>query len=149
MAALVVTGSAETVSLTAATAKTVAQIVAPAQQALILHEWSVSVQGTNPSAKPGKVQLKRQTTAGTMTALTLYKWDTGRGETIQTTAQHTATVEPTSTDLIMSENVHPQFGYTWPGSQRRVIIIPGGTRLGFILTFTDAVDVTVRFAIEE
>lgn len=150
MAALRFSVKQALVALTVATERTVLQIVAPAQQAVRLCEFSFSFDGANPSAVPGRCQVLRQTSAGTMSAATPLKLDAGRGETIQSTAQHSSTgTIPTAGDILIDENVHPQTGYTWVMSALREIIIAGGTRLGFNCTFAAGVNATVRVICEE
>lgn len=107
------------------TAKTVLQLVAAANHRVVVKRISVSFTGIVATDEPIQVDIYVQTTAGTMTALALIKDNPGDDETLQTSAQHTATVEPTKTSLLDSKTVHPQsradFG---------PFIIPGGTRLG-------------------
>src|SRR5262245_33656263 len=98
---------------TGTSAKTLAQIVAAANHGVLLEEVSISFDGTSNTATPIKVDILRQTTAGTMSALTLVKDPDDTDETLQTTAQHTATAEPTASDVLATEHVHPQQGYTW------------------------------------
>lgn len=109
---------------------TLLQITAPTNQRLKVKEASVSFQGTSNTAAPIEVDVLRQTTAGTMTSLTPKLVDKDMQETIQSTAQHTATVEPTAGDILMSEAVHPQTGYTWQAPFGGEIKVQGGGRLG-------------------
>lgn len=138
------------VSLAAATAKTVLQIVAPANQRLLVRRFHVSFQGVANSDKPVLVEVVRQSTAGTMSALTLTKGHDGDDETLQATAQHTATVEPTTGDVLWRDVVHPQGGtlqVLLPES--RPIPVKGGGRLGIRCTATDAVDCVAGIGAEE
>lgn len=97
---------------TGTSAKTLLQVVAATNVRVKVREWSISFAGTSNTATPIVVDILRQTSAGTMTALTLRKFNTNDDETLQTTAQHTATAEPTDGgDLPMKEHVHPQTGY--------------------------------------
>lgn len=129
--------------------KTLLQIVAVANHKVKVDEISISFAGTSNTATPIKVEVLRQTTAGTMTALTLVKDPDDWDETIQTTAQHTATAEPTAGDILMAETVHPQQGYTWQAPFGREIHIGGGDRLGVRVTAAADVNAIVRFAGEE
>lgn len=131
---------------TGASAKTLLQIVAVANHKVLLDEISISFNGVSNTAEPIKVDVLRQTTAGTMTALTLVKDPDDWDETIQTTAQHTATVEPTAGDVLMSEHVHPQQGYTWQAPFGREIAIGGGDRVGIRVTAAASVSAIVRVA---
>lgn len=149
MAAFQINLNTAEVALTAATARTILQAVAPTNQVVKLLGWGVYFDGVLSTAEPVVVELVRQTNAGTMTSLTPVKVDPGRDETIQTTAQHTATAEPTTTDVVSRVEVHPQAGYeiVLPFSQE--IIIPGGGRLGLRCTAPAGVNAVGRFRCEE
>lgn len=113
---------------------TVLQVVAPANQRLVLDSVDVGGKGTVVTDGPIRVRILRQTTAGTMTALTPVKLDDSLAETIQSTAQHTATAEPTASDVIWEGTFHPQSstGKSWPyGKEPK---IKGGGRLGMEIT---------------
>lgn len=129
--------------------KTILQIVAASNHKVLVDEISVSFQGTSNTASPILVQITRQTSAGTMTSLTLAKDPDDWDETIQTTAQHTATAEPTAGTTIMEEYVHPQTGYTWQAPYGKAIAVGGGDRLGIVVTAGSSVSCTARFTGEE
>lgn len=137
------------VSLSAATAKTVVQLTAPANQRVLVRGIDIHFRGVNPIASPAKIRVLRQTTAGTMTSLTPVKLNNADSETIQSTAQHTATAEPTAGTVLMTLEQHPQssnvlyFPYDIP------IHLSGGTRLGVEITATDSVTVSVGLTCEE
>lgn len=134
---------------TGTSAKTLMQIVAASNHGVLIDEISISFQGTSNSASPIKVRVLRQTSAGTMTSLTLVKDPDDTDETIQTTAQHAATVEPSASDVLIEEYVHPQTGYTWQAPFGRAIKIGGGDRLGVEVTAGADVNASVRIAGEE
>ena len=136
------------IALTAATAKTVIQIVAPTNQRLKVKEWGVFFDGTSAVAEPVQVRLLRQTTAGTMSSLTPVKRSQA-SETLQATAQHTATVEPTASDVVDACEVHPQSGYEKLYPMGAEIEVSGGTRLGIECTAPAAVNVRAKIAYEE
>jgi len=141
---------AQTSEVTTGTAKkTLLQVVAAANHRVIVKEISVSFKGVSNTDAPILVQVLRQTTAGTMTALTLNPWDTTLDETLQTTGQHTATVEPTGAVEVMGEEVHPQGGYTWQAPFGGEIVVPGGTRIGIAVTSTVSVSSKARIVFEE
>lgn len=148
MAGLLCIAQTAEVALTAATAKTVMQIVAPTNQRLRLKRWGVFFDGVSAADAPVQVRLLRQTTAGTMTSLTPVKQVAG-SETVQTTAQHTATVEPTASDVIDAAEVHPQSGYEVIIPFDMPIEVPGGGRLGIECTAPDAVNVRAKMVFEE
>ena len=135
---------------TGTSAKTIAQIVAASNHGVLIDTIEVGFKGVSNTASPILVRLVRQTTAGTMSSLTLVKDPDDADETLQTTAQHTATAEPTSGDVIWSGLVHPQLGWQWPYAGRgREIKIGGGDRLGVVVTAAADVNCTVSFAGEE
>jgi hypothetical protein len=129
--------------------KTILQIVAASNHAVMIDEISVSFQGTSNTASPILVKVARNTSAGTMSALTLAKDPDDWGETMQTTAQHTATAEPTEGTVILEEYVHPQTGYTWQAPHGKAIKIGGGDRLGISVTAGASVSCAVRCTGEE
>lgn len=150
MAGITVLAQTAEVALTAATAKTVLQIVAPTNQRLKVTRWGVYFDGTSTSAEPAQVELMVQTTAGTMSSLTLLKVKPrGSSETIQSTAQHTATSEPTASDIQDVAEVHPQGGYEviYPIGQEREVA--GGGRLGIKITAPANVNVRAKIEYEE
>lgn len=134
---------------TGTSAKTLLQVVAASNHKVLIDEISISFNGVSNTAEPIKVDILRQTTAGTMSALTLVKDPDDWGETIQTTAQHTSTSEPTAGDVLLSEHVHPQQGYTWQAPFGRAIAIGGGDRLGIRVTAAASVSAITRVAGEE
>ena len=141
------TTSAE-VALTAATAKTVLQLISPTNQILALLGFELSFDGTSSTAEPVVVQLIRQTTAGTMTSRTpLKKKD--RAATLQAAGQENASVEPTATDLIKTFHVHPQAGVVYPFTVDGEIEVPGGGRLGLKLTAPAGVNCLATLDFEE
>jgi len=150
MAAFQGQGSTAEITLTAATAKTVIQMVAAANHRVKILGWGVFFDGTSTTAEPVQVRLLRQTTAGTMTALTLTKRDDSIADTLLTTAQHTATgTEPTAGDLLESIEVHPQQGYQVLYPLGGEVIIGGGDRLGIECTAPAGVNVRATVIFEE
>lgn len=141
-------GSVSAVS-TGTSLKTIMQIVAASNHAVMIDEISISFQGTSNTASPILVKITRQTDAGTMSSLTLVKDPDDWDETIQTTAQHTATAEPTAGSTIMEEYVHPQTGYTWQAPHGKGIKIGGGDRIGITVTAGASVSCAARVAGEE
>lgn len=148
MAGIICVATTAEIALAAATAKTVVQIVAPANQRLKVVSWGVFFDGTSPSAEPVQVRLLRQTTAGTMTALTPVNQGVG-SETIQSTAQHTATAEPTAGNVLRSREVHPQSGYECIFPLGQEVLVPGGGRLGIECTAPGTVNVRAEIVYEE
>jgi hypothetical protein len=136
------------IALVAATAKTILQLVAPAQQRIAVRAFSVSFDGTSGSAEPVQVDILRQTTAGTMSSATVVREDVG-SETIQMTAQKTATAEPTAGDVLRRYEVHPQAGIEVKYGFDEELLIPGGGRLGLRVTAPANVNAVGHFSCEE
>lgn len=138
------------ISLSAATARTVLQIQAPAQQKVKVVELALFGKGTSGGDTPIYGRCLVQTTAGTMSSLTLVKNYGGDDETPQTTASHSATgTEPTASDVKRPFYFHPQSGLILPFPPEREIIIKGGTRLGIELTAAQAQTITGWVLLEE
>lgn len=147
MADLLAIAQTAEVALGAATAKTVIQVVAAANHRVKIKRWGVFFDGVSATEAPVEVRLLRQTTAGTMSALTPVALDTA-AETIQTTAQHTATAEPTAGNVVDVVEVHPQGGYE-VNLEGQEIIIPGGGRIGIECTAPSVVNVRAKIIFEE
>lgn len=131
---------------TGTAAKTMIQLVAAANHAIEIIEVSVGFHGTNNTHEPILVELLRQTDAGTMSVLTPAKGDDSVGDTLDTSAQHTATSEPTGSDVLGVWTVHPQTGLVYqppPGA----IIVGAGDRAGLRVTAANSVscDCYIRF----
>lgn len=150
MAGLYFTAVTDPITLSSATAKTILRVKAPAAQRVKVSGASVSFAGTSGTAAPVKIRLLRQTTDGTFTSLTPKATCLlASGESISSTAGHTATAEPTAGDVIREFHVHPQTGYfplMLPGQE--IIIGPGG-RLGIECTAPAGVDVIGELICEE
>jgi hypothetical protein len=149
MADFIGIASTTEVALSAATTMTVLQLVAPSNHRLKVLGWGVFFDGVSVTGAPVEVTLVRQTTAGTMSALTPQKIDDSLAETLQATAQHTATVEPTGTIVVDSVEVHPQSGYEIRYPLGQEVKIGGGDRLGMVCTAPGAVNVRAKMIYEE
>jgi hypothetical protein len=148
MAGLVFDVSTATVALTAATLKTVVQIVAATNHKVRIVAWKATFDGASPTATPVAYRILRQTTAGTMSALTPVKAGSD-AETILTTAQHTATAEPTASDVLEAGFIHPQVGQADTAPFAFENMIPGGGRVGWEFTAPAGVNVRVTVRCEE
>lgn len=144
-------GSAVTaeIALAAATAKTVLQLVAAANHRVKVLGFHIAFDGVSTTAEPVQIRIVRQTTAGTMTALTPVKRDDSIADTLLTTAQHTATVEPTIGDILEGRECHPQQGWEVWYPQGAEIIIGGGDRLGWEVTAPAVVNCRASAIFEE
>lgn len=123
--------------------KTMVQIVAAANHGVLITEIGISFKGTSNTDAPILVQVARQSTAGTMSALTPVKDPDDTDETLQTTAQQAASAEPTTGNVLMAELVHPQTGWNWQARFGEEIKISGGDRLGIRVTAGSAVNAVV------
>lgn len=129
--------------------KTLLQLVAAANHAIELTEIGIGFHGTSNTAEPIKVTLERQTDAGTMSAATPVKQNNSDADSLDSTAQHTATVEPTATDVLRTWTIHPQTGLVWQASDKSPIIIGAGDRVGLIVTAAASVNADCYMAFEE
>ena len=136
-------------ALAAATAKTILQLVAPANIHLAVRGFSVSFDGVSATAEPVQVDLVTQTAAGTMTAATPVKERIGGAGTIQATAQKNASAEPTTTDILRRYNIHPQTGREIRFGLDDEFVIEGGARLGLRCTAPAIVNVVGHISFEE
>lgn len=134
---------------TGTSAKTLLQLVAATNTRVLVNEWSIAFNGVSPSGEPIKVDVLRQTTAGTMSALTPVKDPNLGSETLQTTAQHTASGEPTAGDILCTIYVHPQQSFVWQARFGEPIVINGGARLGLRATAAASVSAVASFRFEE
>lgn len=141
------TTSAE-VALVAATAKTVLQLVAPANTVLAVGGFELSFDGVSNTAEPVIIQLLRQTTAGTMTSRTPLKTK-DRSTALAATGQENATANPTAGDILKTFHVHPQAGVIYPFNIDGEIEIAGGARLGLNLTAPANVNCLATINFEE
>jgi hypothetical protein len=136
---------------TGTSAKTLLQIVAASNHAVLVRSVSVSFQGTSNTAAPIQVDLVRQTDAGTTTtsASTIKKDPDDSAESLQTTVRDSASAEPTTTDVLFSTYVHPQTGYDVYFPRDQEIKIGGGDRLGVRVTAAASVNAIVTAGGEE
>lgn len=136
------------VALSAAVARTVLQLAAPANQRLLVREWSVFFDGVDTVGEPVEVRLYRQSDAGTMSGLTPSRLSAG-AETPQGAASHSATAEPTNGELLRVLQIHPQTGYDVILPPDLLIEVPGGGRLGIVCVAAADVGVLCSIVWEE
>ncbi len=139
---------AEIAAYNSGSAKTVLQVIAPANCRVKVLGWGISFDGRDVAAEPVNVELARQTTAGTMSSLSVFQ-QRPCVDAIASTAQYNAAGEPTTTDVIDSVQVHPQSGYEvrYPYGQEPVIA--GGGRMGIRVVAPAAVNCRVKMICEE
>jgi len=111
---------------TGTSVKTLLQLVAAANHAIEVVEAGIGFHGTNNTHEPILVELVRQTDAGTSSAATVHAADDSGGDTFDTTARHTATVEPsehTPVRVLRAWTVHPQTGLVYQAHDKAPIIV--------------------------
>lgn len=130
---------------TGTSAKTILQAVAASNQRCTIVYWSIGFAGTTATNAPVLVQLVRQSDAGTTSALTPTKGDDSLAESLTTTARHTATVEPTTGDVVFTIYVHPQGRY----ESQVPRFIGGGDRMAIRVTAANDVNCVCHMTVEE
>lgn len=140
--------TATSVSLSAATAKTVMELATPSTDRARLIQWSVEFNGTAPTAVPVLVELARASAAITGTAVTEAKWDTSEGANA-VSALHTASAEGTMTDVLEAHFVHPQSGIVMQYPLGREPIMAVSSYLRIRCTAPASVSATVTMIWEE
>lgn len=106
----VYTARVAAVSLTAATAKTLVQIVPGSNVTVRIIEVGISFDSTTSSEAPVAVDLMRQTTAGTSSSLTLVADQESNSKAAVATALQTFSAEPTAGNVLRTWHVTPVGG---------------------------------------
>ena len=140
-------------ALSAATEKTLIQVIAAANHRVKVLGWGIFFDGVSTTAEPVQVRVARQTTAigGTPTSNNPVKKDVSVDETVQTTATiyGGSPTEPTTTDVYDVIEVHPQTGYRIFYPLGEELLIAGGGRLGILATAPAVVNARVQVDLEE
>ena len=136
-------------ALAAATVETLIQLVAGANHSIKILGWGVFFDGISATAEPVQVELLRQTTAGTSSALTLVKLNDSNGDTLDTTALQDFTAEPTASDILDMVEVHPQAGYEIKYPLGQEPICGAGDRIGIRATAPAIVNARAKIFFEE
>jgi len=136
-------------AVAAATVETLIQLLAAANHRVALLGYGVGGTGTSNTEEPGNIDILRQTTAGTASALTLVKLDDSVAETLLTTGQYLFTVEPAAGDVLRSHTLHPQAAMDIRDAFSREIIMGGADRIGIRATFADAQNLDAYLDFEE
>lgn len=135
---------------TGVTTLTLMQLVAATNHRVEVIEIGISFDGINNTHKPIDVDVLRQTSAGTSSALTLHKADDSLGDSFDVTALKTFTAEPTDGALIPRPwHVHPQTGLIYPVPSDAPIWIGAGDRLGLRVLAANAVEATAYILFRE
>lgn len=137
------------ISLTAATTKTVAQIIAASNVRNRIRKATVTVYGAADGTANAKVDLCRQSSDGTLSSATVSKTNESDAETLQVSAKHTATVEPgtnTVLDTKYCSSIQGTAEFFYPlGDQ----YVKGGSITGIRVTCPANASCTVRIEGEE
>lgn len=136
------------VSLTAATAKTVVQLVTGSTRAARLTSFTAAFQSTTSTDTPVLVVIQLQTTAGTMSAATPQPTD-GRMAAAISTAQTNATAEPTAGNTIHRFRLTPIGGLLHLPLEHLNIVAQVSTRIGITLTAAQSQTFDGTLAFEE
>ncbi len=144
-------GSARIASeaVSAATVETLIQLLTVANHRAALLGYGVGGSGTSNTQQPGIIDILRQTTLGTGSALTLRRLQDTIAEALLTTAVSQYTVEPTPGDLLRSHTLHPQAAFDIRDAFSREIIIGGAGRLAIRADFADAQTLEAYMDFEE
>lgn len=138
------------IALVSGTAKTLVQIAAPTNHRVKVVRWGVFFDGVSVSAEPASIRLLRQTSSGTMSALTANPLDDSLAETLQTLAQSNATAEPSAGAVVDTIEVHPQTGYEMIYPLGQEVIVGGGDKLGIECTLnSNGVNAKAKLIFEE
>jgi hypothetical protein len=139
--------------------KTMLQVQAAANDRVRISGWTASFKGTSATDAPVLVQLLRQTTAGTglqtgVSGTNISKKNVDDSATIQTAvlfgaASGANTGEPTASDILDTQEVHPQTGVRifYPSGQE--LYLTNSQRLGIRILDTMAHTCVVDADIEE
>jgi len=149
MARLLGSATAKATAMVGGVAKTIIQMVAPANQIVAITGYGIGGRGVSNTQQPGLVELVVQTTAGTATPLTPRHKKTSQPEAIQTTAQSVFTIEPTTTDDVRAHTVHPQTDLEIRDGFGAEVEIGGGDRVAMRGTWADAQTVDAYIDFEE
>lgn len=131
MAGILLIAKPSPITLISTETHTLLQIKAASNHRAIIKRLAISMNGVTAADAPVLFELCVQSSTGTMTSLTLVHKNSLDTETIQTTAQHTATSEPTTGNLLWGDYFHEQSGGEL---ELHDIVVPGGTYVGLRYT---------------
>lgn len=137
------------VALAAATAKTVLQLTAPANQRLMVKRWGIYFDGISATAEPVVIKLIKQSTAGSGGTSQSPVIISAGSETLQATGLYGITSEPTTTAVQDVFELHPQMGWQEFIPLDQGFPILGGTRLGITVTAPAIVNCMAKIIYEE
>lgn len=135
--------------LASSAVETVVQLATSASKSARLVRWSVSFTGTSPTDAPVRVDLLRQTSAGTSSAYTPKRLDPSSDASLAT-GLTAFTAEPVSGDVLETYQVTPYAGLLvmqYAPDERPVVL--ASQRLGVRCLAAAAVNVSAYFVFEE
>ena len=133
----------------AATIETIIQLLTVANHRVALLGYGMGGAGTSNTEQPGIIDILRQSTAGTASALTLVKLQDTLTETLLTTGQEIFTVEPTPGDILRTHTLHPQAAFDIRDAFSREIIIGTAGRLAIRALYAQAQTLDAYMDFEE
>ena len=150
MSALLCRVNLPATALVANTAKTVIQLKAPTNQRLKILGYGFFFNGTTNAGQPVQLRAGRATaTFGTFTAATPQPEEEGLTETPQAAAGINASAEPTYTQILQTETIHPQLSYVYQYDQGKELTVKGGSSINFEMTAAAGVNVSGWVKYEE
>lgn len=132
--------------------KTILQIATDSARQIAVYGLRISYAGTSSTAAPVRTLLQRQTTAGTggVSLTSLYgvnKLDPGSPSSTVTPlrgAVGTWTAEPTASEVVFAQEVHPQTGFGEYIPLGEEIIVAASGRLAVVVIAAATVAVTAQ-----
>lgn len=138
------TASADGVALSAGVAKTVVNIATPSTIRARVTGVQVSFDGVTAGNVPALVELMRQTSAGTVTAVTPVPSDSAAPASLATAGKN-ASAEPTGTTVIKSFKLSPNGGTAFvPLQGTDMITVPVSGFFGIRVTAANVVNVNAE-----
>lgn len=128
--------------------KTIIQAKAPSTMMVKVLGWGIFFDGTATTEEPATVTLTRQNSGGTMTSMTCLGIKP-IPESIQTSSQYNAVVEPSDGDTIDLIQVHPQSGFEIKFPEGEEIYIPEDGYIGITVTVAAPVNCHAKLICEE
>jgi len=145
MAGLFCSLKSSVISVTATTAKTVAQLIAPAGAGAKVTRFHLDPSGASPTAAKGRWELVKGATGGSGSASLSPVKSHGHTGSVVATGKEGFTGEPSGGTVIDSGLVHEQGSINIP---REIVLNPGET-LGLRVTMANSISVVGGFNYEE
>lgn len=112
--------------------RTMLQLIGATNHRVHIREMLITYAGATSTAVPHRWKILTQTTAGTNSALTLNKTNSGDDESLEVTANYLFTsTDPTDSTVMYEFNVPVYQGGIWVPFDYGDLVIVNGARLGF------------------